>query len=201
MKKTLWEELRGVEFIDENDHELVDWLAELGIHIDYDNRMNDLFFVRLYNACENGFEGLIEPITLKGACTILRDLLLADGQVYDIVLRFTNGFDLAYTFDGGCVDMEEIFVTNGKCVSDSPVMQFVLSEEEMSVIDALESLPRDAHLLTTCEIYMSTEKWAEELRGSEAAPEVWKDECDTDDWNVAKEKIEKERKTLHQKYS
>lgn len=202
MKKTLWKEIMGYEFTDENDHELINWLNEQGIRVEYDNRANDLFFVRLYNACWNPFEGLVDPINLKGTCVILRNLLQSDGQVYDITFRFPNGYDLSYTFDERqCAEEEEIFITGGKCVTNAPVMQFVTSEDEMPVIEALELVPQNAHLLTGCEVCMLDEAYLTGIRGYEADSLVWQEYYDTDDWNVAKENIEMEREELRQKYS
>lgn len=201
MKKTLWEELMGTTFTDENDHELIEWLDEQGIHVEYNNRANDLFFVRLYIACWNPFEGVVEPIDLKGTCAILRDLSQSNGQIYDVTFRFHNGYDLAYTFDGNRCDEPEIFITGGKCVTDAPVMQFVTSEEELSVIDALELVPKNAHLVTGCETAMLADSYLEKIRGYEAEPLWWQEFYDTKDWNVAKKNIEQEREELRQKYS
>lgn len=192
MKKTLWEEIMETEFTDEDDTELIEWLDEQGIHVDYDNRANDSFFVNLYRACWNPFEGLVEPIDLKGTCVILRDLLQSNGQVYDVTLRFPNGYDLSGT---------EVFITGGKCVTDAPLMQFVTSEEEMSVIDALALVPQDAHLLTECEIYMRDDAYLSKLRGQKADPLVWQEYYDTEDWGIAQKGIEEEHENLRQRYS
>ncbi len=191
----------GTTFTDENDHALIEWLDEQGIHVEYSERANDLFFVQLYIACWNPFDGLVEPIDLKGTCVILRDLLQSDGQVYEVTFRFPNGYDLSYTFDGGQSDKEEIFITGGKCVTDAPVMQLVTNEDELPVIDALELVPQNAHLITSCETAMLEDAYLAEIRGCEADPLWWLQYYDTEDWNVAKENIEQERKKLRQKYS
>lgn len=201
MANTLWEELMETTFTDENDHELIEWLDEQGIHVEYNDRANDLFFVRLFLACWNPFDGLVEPIDLKGTCVILRDLLQSDGQVYEITFRFPNGYDLSYAFVEGQCNDGTIFITGGKCVTDAPVMQFVTSEDKLPVIDALSMVPQNAHLITECEIYMLNERYLAEIRRVKAEPLYWQEHYDTEDWSVAKEIIEKEREELRQKYS
>ncbi len=202
MTTTLWEELMGTSFTDDNDHKLIEWLDEQGIHVEYSKRANDRFFVYLYMACYSPFDGLIEPIDLKESCHIIRDLTQDDGQVYDVTFRFPNGYDLSYSFnEDGQIERKEIYVTGGKCVTDAPVMQLVTAEDNLSVIDALESVPSGAHFITDFECCTSTDEFLKNFRYGDGEPMTWQEYYDTDNWDDVKEDVERQRQKLRQKYS